>query len=121
LTFTEQALWLIGGWVAGSITTGVVLGLVLSARARARHHDPVGTARAAELTAGDERDVVDGVGPSAKASPPHPPKRDAQDKAVKLGSSPSRDSDEQRLVDLRADVNDLLDKMIALRRKDRIA
>lgn len=119
MTFTEQALWLIGGWVAGSITTGVVLGLVLSARARARQHDP--PARAAELTAAAERDVADGVGPGAKASPPYPPKRDTQDNAVKLGSSPSRDSDEQRLVDLRADVNDLLDKMIALRRKDRIA
>jgi hypothetical protein len=109
LTFTEQALWLIGGWVAGSITTGVVLGLVLSARARARHHGPVGTA------------VGDGAGPGVKPSPPTPPKRDAQDYAVKLDSSPSRDSDEQRLVDLRADVNDLLDKMIALRRKDRMA
>lgn len=92
MTFLEQALWLIAGWVAGSITTGIVLGIWLSKRAgSASETSTPGTSSDVSLDSGrlDSRE------------------------ARELDASPRRDY--QALHDLRVEVNEVLDMLSDLR------
>jgi hypothetical protein len=98
VTFPEQVLWLVGGWIAGSITTGVVLGVLLR-KVETQVEDPKKAAIRDETPKRDNH-VLEHSGMPDLTRVPR--------------------SDEQALhalQALRAEINDLLDTLTDIRRR----